>query len=76
MTRGQDSVRIELVDGEYQFFATCTISVEDELVTAMLIFTTKILTSNYCNLVVKNNQILLGLDRCSDNLYLARLAIL
>jgi len=67
VTREQDSVRIELAGGEYQFSATCTIAVKDEPV-----FATKILTSDKCNLIVPNDQIAtLRLDRLFDDLYLA-----
>jgi len=63
----QDSVRIELVGGEYQFSATCTIAVKDAPV-----FATKILTSDKCNLIVPNGHtVTLKLDRLFDDLYLA-----
>jgi len=66
VTREQDSVRIELVGGEYEFSATCTIAVKDELV-----FATKILTSDKCNLMVPSDQIVtLRLYRKFDDLYL------
>jgi serine/threonine protein kinase len=72
VTREEDNVRIELASGEYQFSATCTIAVEDELVVATLVFTTKILTSDPCNLIVPTDQIVtLRLDRLFDDLYLA-----
>jgi len=67
VTREHDSVRIELAEGEYEFSATCTIAVKDDLV-----FSTKILTSDKCNLIVPNGQIVtLRLDRLFDDLNLA-----
>ena len=66
VTRERDSVRIELAGGEYQFSATCTVAVKDDLV-----FATKILTSDTCNLIVPTDQIVtLRLDRRFDDLYL------
>ena len=67
VTRERDSVRIELAGGEYQFSATCTVAVKDDLV-----FATKILTSDTCNLIVPTDQIVtLRLDRRFYDLYLA-----
>jgi serine/threonine protein kinase len=67
VTPKQDSARIELLGGEYQLSATCTIAVKNELV-----FATKILTSDKYNLILKNGQIVtLRLDRLFDDLYLA-----
>jgi serine/threonine protein kinase len=67
VTRERDSVRIELAGGEHQFSATCTIAVKHELV-----FATKILTSDKCNVMVPNDQIVtLRLYRKFDDLYLA-----
>jgi len=66
VTRERDSVRIELAGGEYQFSATCTVAVKDDLV-----FATKILTSDTCNVIVPTDQIVtLRLDRRFDDLYL------
>src|SRR5271166_6622131 len=66
-TREQDSVRIELAGGKYQFSATCTVAVKNDLV-----FATKILTSCTCNLIVPTDQVVtLRLDRRFDDLYLA-----
>ena len=66
VTREHDSVKIELAGGEYQFSATCTVAVKDDLV-----FATKILTSDTCNLIVPTDQIVtLRLDRRFDDLYL------
>jgi serine/threonine protein kinase len=66
VTREQDSIRIELAGGEYQFSATCTVAVKDDLV-----FATKILTSDACNLIVPTDQIVtLRLYRKFDDLYL------
>ena len=66
MTRERDSVRIELAGGEYQFSATCTVAVKDDLV-----FATKILTSDTCHLIVPTDQIVtLRLERRFDDLYL------
>src|SRR5271165_3932070 len=66
VTREHDSVKIELAGGEYQFSATCTVAVKDDLV-----FATKILTSDTCTLIVPTDQIVtLRLDRRFDDLYL------
>ena len=66
VTRERDSVRIELAGGEYQFSATCTVAIKNDLV-----FATKILTSDTCNLIVSTDQIVtLKLDRRFDDLYL------
>src|SRR5271157_5673384 len=67
VTREHDSIRIELAEGEYEFSATCTIAVKDELV-----FATKILTSHTCNMIVARDQVVtLRLHRLYDDLYLA-----
>jgi serine/threonine protein kinase len=66
-TREQNSLVIELDNGEHQFSATCTVAVRDQLV-----FATRILTSNYCRLVVQNGQtVTLRLDQQFDDLYLS-----
>ena len=66
VTREHDSVKIELAGGEYQFSATCTVAVKNDLV-----FATKILTSDTCILIVPTDQIVtLRLDRRFDDLYL------
>jgi len=66
VTRERDSVRIELAGGEYQFSATCTVAVKNDLV-----FATKILTSDTCNLILPTDQIVtLRLERRFDDLYL------
>src|SRR5271157_2237290 len=67
VSREHDSIRIELAEGVYEFSATCTIAVKDELV-----FSTKILTSHKCNEIVTRDQIMtLMLHRLHYNLYLA-----
>ena len=67
VSREHDSIRIELAEGVYEFSATCTIAVKDELV-----FSTKILTSHKCNEIVTRDQIMtLMLHRLHYDLYLA-----
>jgi hypothetical protein len=59
----------ELAPGEYRISATCTITVKDALV-----FATRILESNECNLIVPpgNQPVTLTLEHLSDGLHLRR----
>jgi len=67
VSREHDSIRIELAEGVYEFSATCTIAVKDDLV-----FSTKILTSHKYNEIVTRDQIMtLMLHRLHYDLYLA-----
>jgi serine/threonine protein kinase len=67
VTREHDSIRIALAECVYEFSATCTISITDELV-----FSTKILTSHEYNEIVTRDQIMtLMLHRLHYDLYLA-----
>jgi serine/threonine protein kinase len=66
-TREQELVRIDLDDGEYEFSATCTIAVKDQL-----IFATRILNSDSCRLIIQRDQaVRLRLNRQFDDLFLS-----
>jgi F-box protein 11 len=69
LSRQERSREIELAPGEYRIWATCTMTTKDTLV-----FGTRLLESNECNLIVPpaNQPVTLTLERHSDGLHLTR----